>query len=913
MVIFILAAAAAFLLCILLRSSKEDRTRKDGSGRDLAGQDPAEQDWTKPVRDCLNKNAHTFQSVLLLSLFAAAVLIVIVAAASTFGVMIFLFVLPICFVIWGRWSLVSGLSACPEDQKPRESQRFVLHWLVFISPLLSGILLGRDLIAALIPDVIVSLASGIVSSVGVIVSWISEISSWVSTQLGSELRPQLGSEPSDRFSAVVVRGAWSVAAVALVAWLANNALRERWQTWLIFSAFLLIAVFSTWTAAHAWAVAAICAWLVAAVALATGLDKSWPCERWLVFSSLVLIAIFSTLTAAHAWAVPAVVAICAWLVTATVPATGLSNKWLREQWQTWLVFSSLVLIAIFSTLTAKTGDAWAYAVLLTIRRIASMPEMTYGVLGVVAGLMCGNFPEWMNYSRTHGIGPGHEESNTGKPASAIWPVIIFGGALSGVVLAALLAPYEQTALSRLSGVETPYLKVQFAISPAEKQLILNVERDLNNLDILQQFPQSLRFIQYDCATAALDAKVSGANMPMDRFVKESEKSRVFRAGLAFRKSLIPYVNRVVSAQRQGYNLPALKGRVRNVAEKFALLAASGDLKTDYQAAMFDINYHEAMFEVQRQYQLFKNEGVGSDALPEEEDRTNTDPDPKYCLHSDEDIKYIRQAAQERPRYIHGFAAALFFFIGDVGAGNAMISGAFGLNEKTDDINLIVGRSDALYTGGQDFSAVLPIAEKELEIIEERIGKIERVKVWSDNEILVDPMRKYENEIRSDLAKRYSRARFAVRRRLAYLWAQHGLASEEDLLPRRDVRWSSAQKYADEAYESLLDKSKRAPQFKCIDDDWDLRTKDTYAFVKLAYQAYNLRTQRIPPDEFEVRQARKILEDALAEAREERRRFEEARSPTGAARGELSCFTQEETRAWVKRISNHLKLADALQP
>jgi len=149
--------------------------------------------------------------------------------------------------------------------------------------------------------------------------------------------------------------------------------------------------------------------------------------------------------------------------------------------------------------------------------------------------------------------------------------------------------------------------------------------------------------------------------------------------------------------------------------------------------------------------------------------------------------------------------------------------------------------------------------------------------------------------------------------LAYIWAQHDLAPDEDLLPQRDLHWSSAQKYADDAYESLLDKNKSPPRFPCTDDDLDLRIKDTYAFVKLAYEAYNLKTLGRLPNESRVRQAREILEDALAEAREERRRFEEARSPTAATRGALSCFSDEGTRAWVKLISRHLKLAEALRP
>jgi hypothetical protein len=587
-------------------------------------------------------------------------------------------------------------------------------------------------------------------------------------------------------------------------------------------------------------------------------------------------------------------------------------------------------IAIFSC----KSDAWAYAILLTTRRIASMPETVHAVLGVVAGLMCGNFPRWMTYARSLGT--------TGSRGST-WPTIIFAAALSSVVLAALVAPYAPATLGRVSGLETPYVKVQFAISPspAEKQEVLKIERDLNNLDTLEAFARSLRFIQYDCAQAALDARETAGFKGIAEVIRNQPKYRVFTAGLAFRKSLIPYVNRIVNAQRKGYNLVVLKARVRQVAEKFALLATNGDFEKNYQAAMS---------EVHRQHQLFRDEGVGDDPLLEEVERQNIDRDPAYCWSSAPEtsltsyifditdtsltsyrsdinnVRNTRMVVQEKPPLVHGFAAALFLFEDSVEAANAMFISAFQSDQKTEDINTIGEFANALYVGGRDLREVLPWQEKELRIIESRIGPVERAEVWSQDEVKADltGARETDNKIRDDLVKRYSRARFQLRLRLAYLWAQHGLASEEDLLPQRDLHWSSAQKYADEAYESILDKSKRPPHIECTDRALDLRIKDTYAFVKLAYQAYNLKTLRMPPEEFQVRQARGILEEAMTEARDAHRRVEEAdreahprveeaRSPMVAIWAAPSCFTEVETKAWIKRISSHLRLAEALRP
>ena len=668
--------------------------------------------------------------------------------------------------------------------------------------------------------------------------------------------------------------------------------------------------------------------------------------------------------------VAAVLAIYTWLIVAGLHAsltrsTDAAFNWLGGQKrQAGLILGSLLFTALLSTLIAWNGDAWAYAILLTIRRIASMPETIHALLGVVAGLMCGNFSRWMSYAHSLGVEKGepssksqpdhgatsearqtnktknasansapgstrrgrgsppprneqtskHADDSTGKATSETWPMIIFAGALASVVIAALLAPFAPATLSRVTGLETPYLKVQFAISPAEKQQVLNVERDVNNFDTLEGFPRTLRFIQYDCAQAAFDA-----NVTMEEF-KHDRKYRVFIAGLAFRWSVMPYVNRIlnakrknyVNAQRENYNSVVLKGRARQVAEKFALLATTRE---------FEKSYREAMSEIDRQKPLFDDEDVKDSAPLEEINRQNVDRDPPYCRPSDAEIKLaserfdmdninnVRTVVRENPRLVLGFAAALFFFAGDADAANAMMTTIF-LDMNTYDTNTIGGYANALYVGGNDPREAIQMQQTDLQGIELRFGQVERAKVWSDEEIKINPNLEMDRKMRADLARRYDRARFQVRLLLAYIMAQHGLGSDDDLLPQRDLHWSSAQKYVDDAYASLLDKNNSPPRFVCTDHDLDLAIKDTYAFVKLAYEAYNLKTQRKLPDEFQVRQARDILEGVLAEARGEHRRVMEAMARGEAAR---SCFTEVETKAWVKRISSHLKLADALRP
>jgi hypothetical protein len=499
-------------------------------------------------------------------------------------------------------------------------------------------------------------------------------------------------------------------------------------------------------------------------------------------------------------------------------------------------------------------------------------------------------------------------------------MIVFAVALSGVIVAALVAPpYERSALGHVSGLETPYLKVQFAIPPssADKQEFLKVERDLNFVDTLEDFPRDARFIRYDCAQAALDAGIGITELSS----KQPEKYLEFTVALAFGQRLLPYINQLVNAKRKGYNRVVLNARARQAAEKFAALATKENLAKNDAAAMlrFKKNYESAMSEVESQSQSFTEEGVGADLTAEEKDRRRNDPDPDYCLPSNEEIRLasdihnIWTVAQKRPRPILDLAAGLFHFEDDNRAANAMRNHIFNLDPATDDINTLGANAAAQYVEGDDLREVIRLRQADLQDLESRLGKAERARVWSEREVQAVPSRETDNKARSDLVRRYNRGRFFNRLRLAYLWAQHGLAAEGDLLPERDLHWSSAQKYADASYEALLDRTKSLPRFLCMDDDLDLMIKDTYAFVNLAYQAYNLKTRRIAPDESEVRRTRAILEDALADAREQHRRLLEAR--TSIARGEAapSCLPVEATTAWIRRISSHLRLADALQP
>jgi hypothetical protein len=185
-----------------------------------------------------------------------------------------------------------------------------------------------------------------------------------------------------------------------------------------------------------------------------------------------------------------------------------------------------------------------------------------------------------------------------------------------VITAAIVLLYS-ILNARLSGLETPYIRLQFATPPLARPLVLNVERSLPRFDDLVRFPESVRFTQYDCGQAALDAG------GIDSFKeKRPDDYQQFQNDLAFRQQWIPYVNYIVNAGNKGYSAEILKGQVRSLAERFLRLVSDPDRFSD--------NYKAILLERDRQVAVFKGMGVDDALTPQEEKRQLEDPDPHWC-------------------------------------------------------------------------------------------------------------------------------------------------------------------------------------------------------------------------------------------------------------------------------------------
>jgi hypothetical protein len=503
-----------------------------------------------------------------------------------------------------------------------------------------------------------------------------------------------------------------------------------------------------------------------------------------------------------------------------------------------------------------------------VTRAAARSETAQVVLGFLAGAMARAIELAMR-------GGGAPRPASG--AAGMWRMLLPLAALAGVVLAAVVT-FSPALFERVAQLETPYLKVQFATSSAEKDLVLRVDRDIVSYDKLEDLPQSLRFISYDCGQAALDAG-GMARLPAEQY-------RTFQNVIAFRKQMLPYVNSIVDHQRKGWRLEILKARVKVIAEKFEKLVLS-------DKDSFAANYKETMDAIERQIAQFKNEGASTDLAPEEKRRLERDDDPHWCDPPEgkqvtaEELK----ALIDQSRGVYGFVSGLFGFIGDSEGDVRIMS----LAQRTfgADINVNSQLAASLYVAGRDYEDVFRALNAKDQAIEKAAKTVNAFVATSPR----------DDDIKRRLLMRYERARFIDKVHRAYLWAQRGL---DETWPRQEVPWHTALTAAKHAYDSLA--QAQYFRFPCIDDDWELEVNDTYAFVVLAFEAYKLQAYRKKPSETQIGEARAILEDLRAQALDKLR---DVRTPRRSNEPAPTCLIESEAKAWLKRLSSHIKLADAM--
>jgi hypothetical protein len=592
----------------------------------------------------------------------------------------------------------------------------------------------------------------------------------------------------------------------------------------------------------------------------------------------------------------AAVAYVTWGFVAARRTTWDSRPWWKHRWELTIV---LLLLLLLPTLSALLTGAWQ---LYYFRQFALAPETGQAILGIIGGIMCRIFPRW---AATNGLREPHSKKADTQTDYAKWPLLTFAVGFAGLVLLALIGPNVPMVLDRTSSVETPYVKIQFLTSPGERQRALQFERDLQPILDLDEFPRSARFIQYDCMQAAIEAHGIG----QFKLLKNSSPNsyQTFTDALRFHRWLGAYVNRILNAQRQGDDIETLKGRVRIVAAKFVVLVSGVPADIDTNAA-------EVWKEIEKQNQFFELHHRSAAFLAEEKNRQLLDPDPPWCdaPYADIDQNAFQQVVKElieTTGFVHRDVSTLLHFAGDIDSEILVMSLARAVPGQLEDINVNDHLAATLYLGGRDFTELMPFLEIGRQRIDKNDAALQTPRYDGDPLYEGDDTDKGDDdEIIKLLRKRYERARFDTALERAYLWAQEGVSPSSDLLPE-EVHFTEADQIANEAYKTL--RNNKLPRFRCTDDSWELSVMDTYAYVKLAFQTHNLKNHRIQPIQTEVTEAREVLEDASARVRDALRLLIQYKKAMMGGAAPPTCLTEAAMRAWAKRISGHVTLAEAL--
>jgi hypothetical protein len=473
-----------------------------------------------------------------------------------------------------------------------------------------------------------------------------------------------------------------------------------------------------------------------------------------------------------------------------------------------------------------------------------------------------------------------------------WWLLIFAGALASVVLLALLAPYAPTMLDRATDFKTPYLEVQLATSAAETQLVLDIDRDLVPVEMIEKVPRGVRFLQYDCGQALIEAMGRGdVNFSQGESYKDFVNADAFLTRSDFSK----FARRAVNVRRRVDNDEVVKARLRVVANKLLRLVSD-------PPESFHPNYQEALSEVTKQDTLLAQQyQVGNDLPPEDMQYQNeVQPwcrDDKADPNKEETVKSL-----VKTRFILGFVAALLHTIGDTEGVIFMYSLAKKNPGLEMDINVNDRLGAALYIGGRDLSQVTSLFNIALSTVKSNEKTVNDLKALSRTDI--------DSRIIEALQTRYNRARLILTLQLAYLWAQETLRPPEDPWSTSS-RLATAQIYVDDAYRRFREDKDKMPTYACNDDGMGLVIKDAYAYVMLAALARDLRVYKTPVDKIKLHHLMIILEDAKAEAGKIKDEISDAKKKARVKDVALPCMLESEAIAWGKRTTNHLELAKAL--
>jgi hypothetical protein len=143
-----------------------------------------------------------------------------------------------------------------------------------------------------------------------------------------------------------------------------------------------------------------------------------------------------------------------------------------------LALLSVVLLLFASWMAIPNGVEWSLGA--NMRSLGSSPEVAQVAVGILFGTLCGGFP-WFEH-----VDDAESAMPRDKPGAM--QKLAFLGTLAGLLLLALLAPSAPDIANRITRAETVFLKIQLATASVDKQLIVDIDRDIPGNEAIDFLP-----------------------------------------------------------------------------------------------------------------------------------------------------------------------------------------------------------------------------------------------------------------------------------------------------------------------------------------------------------------------------------------------------------------------------------------
>jgi hypothetical protein len=495
--------------------------------------------------------------------------------------------------------------------------------------------------------------------------------------------------------------------------------------------------------------------------------------------------------------------------------------------------------------------------LQTVLRRLSVAEGTiHGLFGAIAGGVIWSLSRW--------VADAYVEADVLK-----WRMIGFAGVVSGILLAALFAPYIPGWLGRLHVFDTPVVKFELETANSGRPVAAAIDQIQHREPAELIF--SLKIPQLDCAYSAL--------IPDNAYPSTS----IFESALTIRHLLNEYVNPLSQrSRREPADRHLISESVRLVADRLMRMLSHPYVMRSGQGG--DIEAVKKDFG--DAYRALREEVEWQERGRPEAAEQLVDWAPSGCKPGREwpddesAANVIRQTY-----YLHSLAEGLYDFAGDFAASLHAMRLARAVQPGGKDQNVSAQLAAELRVSGNDFAEIYRLMNEALNFAQHRKDALEGFTPPNDSD------KEWKIKAKKELLRRYERAILYHKLDLAYWEAQDPLPDQVD--------WTEVRDYVAKNYNRDVLYVKEG---ECGDKMSAVEIPDVYAFVRLQYERWQYVDHRDPPKRASVSEARAILVDARAAIDQANERKD---------RDGFPCVSEAVARSWKIRIKQHLDLADSL--